>query len=33
MKTEFEYMLSLGDKLGDYVEEWIAIVDNKIVTY
>ena len=31
MKTEFEYVLSLGDKLGDYVEEWIAVVDNKIV--
>ena len=31
LKTEFEYVLSLGDKLGDYVEEWIAVVDNKIV--
>ena len=31
MKTEFEYVLSLGNKLGDYVEEWIAVVDNKVV--
>jgi hypothetical protein len=31
MKTEFEYVMSLGDKLGDYVEEWIAVVDNKVV--
>ena len=31
MKTEFEYMMSLGNRLGDYVDEWIAIVDNKVV--
>jgi len=30
-KSEFEYVLSLGNKLGDYVGEWIAVVDNKIV--
>ncbi len=31
MKTEFDYMMSLGDRLGDYVDEWIAIVGNKVV--
>lgn len=30
-RSEFEYVLSLGNKLGDYVGEWIAVVDNKIV--
>ena len=29
--SEYEYVLSVGDKLGDYVDEWIAVVDNKIV--
>ncbi len=31
MKTQFDYVLSLGDKLGEYIDEWIAIVDNKVV--
>jgi len=29
--SEFEYVMSMGDKLGDYLEEWIAVVENKIV--
>ena len=31
MKSEFEYVMSIGDELGDYVDEWIAVVNNKIV--
>ncbi len=31
MKSEFEYVLSMGDKLGDYADKWIAVVDSKIV--
>lgn len=27
----FEYVMSLGDKLGEYVEKWIVVLDNKIV--
>jgi len=30
-KSEFEYVLSLGDKLGDYVDEWIAVAGNRII--
>ena len=30
-KSEFEYIMSLGNKLGEYVDEWIAVADNKIV--
>jgi peptidyl-tRNA hydrolase len=30
-KSGFEYVMSLGNKLGDYVDEWIAVTDNKIV--
>jgi len=30
-KSEYEYVMSLGDKLGEYVDQWIAVVDNKIV--
>jgi peptidyl-tRNA hydrolase len=29
--SEYEYVLSIGDKLGEYVDEWIAVVDNQIV--
>ena len=28
---EYEYVMSLGDKLGKYVEKWIVVSDNKIV--
>lgn len=31
MKGELEHILSMGDKLGDYVNLWIAVVDDKIV--
>lgn len=31
MKSEFEYIMSMGDELGDYVDEWIAVVNNEIV--
>ena len=29
---EFEFVLSMGDKLGEYVCQWIAIVDNEVVS-
>jgi len=29
---EYEYVLSMGDKLGEYVDEWIAVVDNQVVS-
>ena len=29
--SEYKYVLSMGDKLGEYVDEWIAVVDNKVV--
>lgn len=29
--SELEYVMSIGDKLGEYVDEWIAVVDNRIV--
>jgi hypothetical protein len=25
MKSEFEYVISIGDELGKYVDEWIAV--------
>jgi hypothetical protein len=31
MKGELEYIISIGDKLGDYVNLWIAVVDDQIV--
>jgi hypothetical protein len=31
MKGELEYVMSIGDKLGDYVNCWIAVVDDKII--
>ena len=30
-KSEFEVVMSMGDKLGEYVDEWIAVVDGKII--
>ncbi len=29
--SEYKYVLSIGDKLGEYVDEWIGVVDNKVV--
>jgi Family of unknown function (DUF5678) len=29
--TAYEHVLSMGDKLGDYVDEWIAVVDGNVV--
>lgn len=31
MKTEYEYIMSISNKLGNYVGQWIAVVDNEIV--
>ena len=31
MKGALEYVVSMGDKLGDYVNCWIAVVDDKII--
>ena len=28
----YEHVLSMGDKLGDYVDEWIAVVDGQVVS-
>lgn len=33
MKGELEHVISMGDKLGDYVNCWIAVVDDKIVAH
>lgn len=30
-KSEYEHVLSMGDKLGEYVDEWIAVVGGKII--
>lgn len=30
IKSEFEYVMTMSD-LGQYVDKWIAIVDNRIV--
>ncbi len=29
--SEYTYVLSLGEKLGEYVDQWIAVVDNKVI--
>lgn len=29
--SEYDYVLSVGDKLGDYVDDWIAVVDSQII--
>ncbi len=31
VKGGLEYLMSIGDKLGDYVNLWIAVVDDQIV--
>jgi hypothetical protein len=31
VKGELEYVMSIGDKLGDYANLWIAVVDDHIV--
>jgi hypothetical protein len=31
MKSGYEYVLSMGDELGKYVDEWIGVVDNRVV--
>jgi hypothetical protein len=30
-KSEFEYIMSIGDELGKYVDQWIAVVGEKII--
>ena len=30
-KNEFEYVMSIGNKLGEYVDKWIAVVDDTII--
>ena len=29
--NEFEFVLAMGDKLGDCVHQWIAIVEHELV--
>ncbi len=29
--SAYDYVLSMGDRLGEYVNEWIAVVDNKVI--
>lgn len=29
--SEYTYVLSLGEKLGEYADEWIAVVDSKVI--
>lgn len=29
--SEFEFVQSMGDKLSEYVHQWIAVVDNELV--
>jgi hypothetical protein len=33
MKGELEYLLSASDKLGQYVDYWIAVVGDEIVAH
>jgi len=30
-QTEYDFILSMGDKLGKYVHEWIAVVGTEVV--
>ena len=30
-QTEYDFIISMGDKLGEYVHEWIAVVGNELV--
>ena len=32
MKSEYEYILSACDQLGEHLGEWIAVVDEEIVS-
>lgn len=31
MKSEYEYIMSISKELGNYLGQWIAVVDNEIV--
>lgn len=31
MKGELEYLMSVEDKLGNYVDRWVAVVEERIV--
>ena len=31
MKSEYDFVMSIGDELGNYIGKWIAVIDNKIV--
>jgi len=31
MQSASEYVLSMGDELGKYVDEWIAVVNSSVV--
>ena len=33
VKGELEYVMSMGDKLGDYVNCWIAVVGDDVVAH
>ena len=30
-KSEYEYIMSIGDELGKYVDKWIAVVGDRII--
>lgn len=30
-KSEFQYVMSMGNDLGEYIEKWIIVLDNRIV--
>ena len=32
MKSEYEYILSACDQLGEHLGEWIAVIDEEIVS-
>lgn len=30
-KSEFEYIMTIGNELGKFVDQWIAVIDEEIV--
>ena len=33
MRGEYEYVMSISDKLGEHIGEWIAVIGEKIVAH
>ena len=33
MKSEYEYVMSIGDELGQHLGEWIAVIGEEIVAH